>query len=152
MDEHAHNHDHCNCNETVNLTKIRKCVYDTIVNENGPIKAYDIIERLRDADLKLTPATIYRSLDYHIEKGLIHKINALNAFVSCTCDNHNHEHKTSLMLICSKCHRAQEILDSELCDSIHEHIFKHGMVLEHNCIEIQGICSDCQSAEPHADD
>lgn len=142
-DQHVHNN--CSCEKhNIHLTKIRKVVYETIVNEQSPIKAYDIIERLRSIDLKLTPATIYRSLDYLIENKLIHKINALNAYVSCTCDDHDLEHQTTLMLICSKCHKTQEILDPDLCNMISSHINQLGMKLEHNCIEIQGLCKDCQ--------
>lgn len=122
------------------LTDLRRMVLELILAEKTPVKAYDLIDRMREKGERITPASIYRTLDFLIENGLIHRVNTLNAYIPCT---EEHEDHNVLMFICSGCHKTEEIDDHVLYDTIETRLGTLGMSLKHGCIEIQGTCPKC---------
>ena len=57
------------------LTRVRRTVLEFLLNARVPVKAYDILDALRrDAPKALTPASIYRALDYLLQEGLCTKL------------------------------------------------------------------------------
>ena len=79
------------------LTKLRQRVLKLIWKSHSYVKAYDLLEELKQIDPAAKPPTIYRSLDFLIENGFIHKIQSLNAYIGCA---HPNEHKECYFLIC----------------------------------------------------
>lgn len=126
----------------VRLTALRKMILALLLEANAPVKAYELIEKMREQGHNITPTTTYRILDFLLSEKLIHKIHTLNAYISCTVD-HQHEHN-SLMVICSQCQKAEEIDDCTLTETISHKLDDMGISLQDHCIEIQGICKDCK--------
>lgn len=126
----------------IRLTKLRKMIFALLLQANAPVKAYDLIEKMRETGKVITPTTTYRILDFLLSEKLIHKVHTLNAYVSCSVE-HQHEH-SSLMVICSQCETTEEIDDTELTDTICHRLNNLGVSLKDNCIEIQGVCKKCQ--------
>lgn len=124
----------------VRLTKLRRAILELLLTAGHPVKAYDLIEQMRDKGQRLTPATVYRILDFLLENGLAHRVNALNAYMPCTC---NHDEHAMLMFVCSKCRQAEEVEDAALYESMRARLGELGMSLQDNCIEIQGTCRNC---------
>ncbi len=125
----------------VRLTKLRWAILELLLLAEGPVKAYDIIEKMREQGERLTPATVYRVLDFLLQYGLAHRINALNAFVPCTG---KHSEQALLMFVCSKCQQTEELDDPVLCQSIKNRLEELGMSLHDSRIEIQGECKKCR--------
>ena len=70
------------CNERgIKLTKLRQTVLKLIWKSHNYVKAYDLLDDLKKIDGSAKPPTIYRSLDFLMQNGFIHKIQSLNAFV-----------------------------------------------------------------------
>ena len=126
----------------VRLTKLRQAILEVLLEVSAPIKAYEIIEKMRDKGERLTPATVYRVLDFLLQCGLVHRINALNAFIPCTG---NHEEHSMLLFVCSQCQHAKEMDDPILYEAMRGRLEELGMSLSDNCIEIQGTCRKCIS-------
>jgi Fur family zinc uptake transcriptional regulator len=122
------------------LTMLRRWILELLLSADSPVKAYDLIERMRDKGKRLTPATVYRTLDFLLQYGLAHRINSLNAYVPCTG---NHAGRALLMFVCSECRRAEELEDPVLYESMRARLDELGMSLRDNCIEIQGTCRKC---------
>ncbi|MDR1827429.1 MAG: transcriptional repressor [Methylobacteriaceae bacterium] len=123
------------------LTSLRRKILEALLVREAPVKAYDLIDYLREDGLRLTPATVYRTLEFLLQHGLAHRVNALNAYVPCTCD---HPHEALLLFICSECRRTEEIDDPALCDSLHARLGGKGISLSAgSTIEIQGTCPNC---------
>lgn len=127
----------------VKLTHLRRTLLEILLETPAPVKAYEFIDILRVRGQRITAASIYRILDFLQENGLVHRINALNAFVPCTGVHHSEHNHHALMLICSDCQKTQEIDDHNLFHSIEERLGSFGMRLQDHCIEIQGVCADC---------
>ena len=74
------------CNERgLRLTPIRANVLRLIADAGKPVKAYELLEKVREgkgagAD---APPTVYRALDFLMANGFVHKLESVNAFVAC---------------------------------------------------------------------
>ena len=65
------------------LTEIRGQVLELIAASEKPVKAYDLLDQLKDDRSNAAPPTVYRALDFLLENGFIHKLESINAYVSC---------------------------------------------------------------------
>ncbi|MGH1471996.1 MAG: Fur family transcriptional regulator [Cellvibrionaceae bacterium] len=151
-----HNHDHQHCIDDaldvaktlcqqrgVKLTQQREQVLKLVWQSHKPLGAYALMEMLADAITKpVAPPTVYRALEFLSEQGLIHKIHSLNAFVGCATPNQAHH---SHFLICRDCHVAIECGDNELIHSIDSIANQFDFTVDHQSLEVMGLCSDCQS-------
>jgi Fur family zinc uptake transcriptional regulator len=126
--------------QSVRLTSLRRAILEILIAADCPVKAYDIIEYMRDKGKRVTPATIYRTLDFLLQNGLVHRVHSLNAYIPCTAEHSNH---VLLMFICSECQRATEINDQTLYASMQSRLKELGISLHDSRIEIQGTCKEC---------
>ncbi|MCR5813934.1 MAG: transcriptional repressor [Desulfovibrio sp.] len=126
------------------LTPLRRQVLVHLLEAQKPVKAYDLLESLSHAKRRLTPATIYRILDFLVDCGLVHKIASLNSYLPCTCEHHDN---SLLLFVCSRCKKAQEMDDPELYVALKKRFGELGMALENGSIEMQGICHACSQEE-----
>ncbi|MES9812367.1 MAG: Fur family transcriptional regulator [Candidatus Thiodiazotropha sp.] len=153
-----HDHQHCvaqalheaesYCRKRgVRLTKLRRRVLELIWANHRPVGAYDLLQQLTLDGHKAAPPTVYRSLDFLLGNGLIHRINSLNAFVGC--DHPGLEH-TAQFFICRGCGQAAELDDAKIESAIADHATRIGFSIERRSIEITGICTHCEGEHSDA--
>ncbi|MDR2051294.1 MAG: transcriptional repressor [Deltaproteobacteria bacterium] len=128
----------------VRLTAIRRKIFKILLQAGAPLKAYDIIDRMREDGRRITPATMYRTLEFLLQQGLAHRINALNAYVPCTAA---HDSGGLLLFVCSDCQKASELNDPVLYDSLRARLGVLGFSLDNASIEIQGACPSCSAGK-----
>src|SRR5688572_3022988 len=97
------------------LTEQRRQVLDLIWRSHAPVGAYTLLDRLREAGVRAQPPTVYRALEFLAENGLIHRIESLNAYVGCAVPSESH---VGQFLICTGCHSAAELDDSDIGTAI----------------------------------
>ena len=133
------------------LTPIRARVL-TLIGEHGkPIKAYDLLDRLRtdkegdpDGAGAAAPPTVYRALDFLLANGFIHKLESVNAFVAC---HHPSTAQHSVpFLICDRCHSAVELEDERIVAMLDEKARALGFVPQAQTLEVHGLCARCARA------
>ena len=74
------------------LSKNDKKILSALGRSEKPLSAYDILDRARSDALK-APVQVYRALEKLSSRGLVHRIEALNAFVACSdCSHAGHDH------------------------------------------------------------
>lgn len=130
----------CKSNK-LGFTEIRKQVFEIIVKNNKPIKAYEILDKISNINNKHShPPTVYRAIDFLIENGFVHKLNSINSFVGCF---HPKAHKECYFLICKKCNIYQECCDDSLKDRISKTAIYNNFVICNTTLEIEGHCIDC---------
>lgn len=149
-----HNHDHCIddaltaareiCDSRgARLTDLRLQVLELIWQNHKPLGAYDLMDMLaKISTRRVAPPTVYRALDFLLEHKLIHRINALNAFVGCPSPQYIHQNH---FLICRLCGVAVELNNSVLSEDIVNHAKKSGFSVESQSLEVMGLCPNCQS-------
>lgn len=146
-------HDHRRCIDTaldtaerlcrergVRLTPLRRRVLELIWEDHRAVKAYDLLDRIKPVANTAKPATVYRTLEFLIAQGLVHRVESLNAFIGCRCSNHPHE---LLLLICRSCGEIEELPAPEVMAAIREESRSAGFSSEHQSIEIIGLCRHC---------
>ena len=133
------------------LTPLRIEVLLHLRQHPGGIKAYDLLSNLQSIKPGIAPMSIYRTLDFLVASGLVHKVDATSSFIVCEHGHHDHqEHGAPVMLICERCGQAKEICDSEVLESLQAslaHIHALNGFQAHG-LEIKGNCRQCL-ASPH---
>ncbi len=117
------------------FTPLRAHIFELLVDADGPIKAYDLLEQMRPERGSPKPPTVYRALEFFSRLGLIHRVEALNAYITC---DHVHEGHAAEFFICEKCDNVEE-------RHAHDHAGCRpaGFKIRHSVIEHYGTCESC---------
>jgi Fur family zinc uptake transcriptional regulator len=133
------------------LSKNDRSVLSALGRSERPLSAYDILDRARSEALK-APVQVYRALEKLEGRGLVHRIEALNAFVACsehdeTCRGHEHRHAAHrpAFVICSGCGSVREFEDDRM-SAIAEKAAGEHFAVELVSLEVYGRCEACQAA------
>jgi Fur family zinc uptake transcriptional regulator len=124
----------------VGLTDTRRKVFELVIKAGQPVGAYRLLEAMQDKGTRVMPPTVYRALNFLQGKGLVHRIESLNAFIACT--QHEQEHEGQF-LICSDCGKTEELADESVSEMLREKASAHGFTLTQQTIELRGLCKDC---------
>jgi Fur family zinc uptake transcriptional regulator len=109
------------------LTPIRRRVLELILKARRPIGAYDLLADLKTATGKAMPPTVYRTLDFLIAQGFVHRIESQNAFIACVEADSPHR---SQFAICDSCGRTVESMDADLARKLSRHAAKLGFKID----------------------
>lgn len=160
MTEAIHNHQRCVADALgvaerlcarhgVRLTALRRRVLELVWSGHKPISAYDLLDLLRRDHASAAPPTVYRALEFLLEHGLIHRLEALNAFIGCPDPEHRHR---GVFLICSQCREVQEVPESEpFRQAIRHEAERHHFAARATMVEVMGVCSACLARPAAAD-
>ena len=123
------------------LTPLRRQVLSIFSDSVAPLGAYAILQELaRREDKPVAPPTIYRTLEFFLEHGFIHKIETLNAYAPCEHLGHAHH---GMLLICAICGRSEEVEDPAALRAIGLAAASAGFELRRVTVEAQGLCRKC---------
>ena len=143
------------------FTPLRQQIYQLVLEANKPVGAYDLITQMQQMRLaepeaesdssshqantqtpkNVAPPTVYRSLEFLLDEGLIHQLTSLNAFVPCCHPRAKH---TAAFLICDTCLRVQECSSLPIQEMM---IFAEkdmAFMVNRSVIELSGRCQACQ--------
>ena len=123
------------------LTPIRAHALRLIADAGKPMKAYDLLDQMKATHDAAAPPTIYRALDFLLEHGFIHKLESINAYVSC---HHPEEAHQVPFLICDTCHCAQEVCDERVAELIEAQAKAFGFRPQAQTLEVHGTCKNCR--------
>lgn len=145
----------------VRFTALRQQIFELVLQANRPVGAYDLITQLQQRRLStpdstknknigtpkkqqnknVAPPTVYRSLEFLLEQGLIHQLTSINAYIPCCHPRAKH---TAAFLICKSCQQVQECSSlpvQEIMGFAEQDI---GFKVQHSVIELSGLCQACQ--------
>jgi len=125
------------------LTEIRLQVLELIAAAEKPVKAYDLLDQLKDDRSNAAPPTVYRALDFLLENGFIHKLESINAYVSCHHPSVAHHVP---FLICDVCESATEICDERVAKLLSDQARALGFSSRAQTLEVHGVCKRCSGA------
>ena len=131
---------HCK-QQGLRLTPTRRRVLEMVLAADGPVKAYDLLDQLKSEQPGAAPPTIYRALEFLLENHFIHRLETLNAFVSCFHPNDKHQGQ---FLICEHCDAVTEIHDHDIEKLLKKSASAHDFKPVRQVLEIYGSCSKCR--------
>src|SRR5688572_189193 len=123
----------------VRLTAPRLLVLEALSREPDDATAQEIHGRLRRSGSPVGLATIYRTLTLLQECGAVDALShrpGESCYRLCAPDHHHH-------LVCSDCHRVQELTECKLEDWLAGIGEKHGFRPTSHSLEVVGVCRDC---------
>jgi Fur family zinc uptake transcriptional regulator len=124
----------------VRLTPLRAQVLGLIADAGKPVKAYDLLDRMKDRNGSSAPPTVYRALDFLLEQGFIHRLASINAFVGC---HHPDARHSVPFLICDECHEAIELEDAQIPQLLDTQARALGFAPSTQTLEVHGTCAAC---------
>jgi len=127
--------------DQLRLTPTRRRVLELVLQADGPVKAYDLLDQLKAEQPNAAPPTIYRALEFLLEHHFIHRLETLNAFVSCFHPRHQHQGQ---FLICEDCGAVREVAQNRLSEDLARLARDADFTPKHQVLEVYGICSDCR--------
>jgi len=127
------------------FTPLRAHVLELIIEDGNAIKAYDLLDKLSPDLGSPKPPTVYRALEFLSRHGLIHRVEALNAFIACDHSHthaHDHgednHHHLAEFFICEKCSSVEERHAHD-----HDHCRPDGFSIHRSVVEHYGTCGKC---------
>ena len=132
----------------VRFTPLRSDVYQLVMQTAQPIGAYELLEGLQAARQKasgeqakmVAPPTIYRTLDFLLDMGLVHQLSSINAFVPCC---HPRDMHNAVFLLCTQCQRVQEYSGLPVQEVVGYVNDTMGFEVQQSMMELQGVCQLC---------
>jgi Fur family transcriptional regulator, zinc uptake regulator len=133
------------CGErNLQLTPLRRQVLAILARAPAPLGAYAIIEELaRDQGKAVAPPTVYRTLEFFLENGFLHKVESRNAYAPCEHLGHRHD---GVLLICRRCGRTEEVESPRVGRLLQETAAKAGYSAQSQVVEVAGLCESCGQA------
>jgi len=125
------------------LTPLRRRVLEIVLQAGRPLGAYDVLEILAEERGRVAPPTVYRSLDFLQDQGLVHKVLSVNGFVACTQAARPH---AAELFICQRCGTAVEVARKAADPRLEETAAELDFAIESVVLEVRGCCADCRVA------
>lgn len=126
------------------LTANQEAVYAALRRAQSPLSAYALLARLREQGFN-APTQVYRALDRLLEQGIVHRLESMNAYVSCRHSGSCH-HAARAFAICDNCSHVDEFSDDELARCLGRWTSGNGFSLRHSTVELHGLCGSCASS------
>jgi Fur family zinc uptake transcriptional regulator len=131
------------------MTRQRRAVLGMLLAGKGPLSAYELRDMLLPEDVSVTPASVYRCLDFLVDHGLVHRLETTRSFIACEHPDHPHAVQ---FLICRQCGTVVEAEDRRVAAATESLGQRFGFALDQRTVELTGICATCKSeGGPRAD-
>jgi Fur family zinc uptake transcriptional regulator len=108
-----------------------------------PMTAYAILEAVRSRNIT-APTTVYRALSRLMQRGTVHRLESLNAYIACR--DHCHQHGPAAFIICRGCGHVDELTQTDVVRRLQADATRLGFQIEATTIELTGRCASCAAA------
>jgi Fur family ferric uptake transcriptional regulator len=125
------------------FTQERSLILKGITSMSEHFEVEDLVLRLRSRGMKVSTASVYRTIPLLIDAGIIIKnpCDQMQARLEPVIGHAHHDH-----LICVKCKKVVEFRDDEI-EKLQERVAKeHGFIMEGHRLVISGVCPECNNS------
>jgi len=128
--------------EGLRYTHQRQAVWDELSTSNEHRDAEEIYLALRNSDLNVSRATVYRTIDVLVKNNLVRKLELGDgrARYEHKMDIAHHDH-----LICVQCGKIEEFMDNMIENRQEMIVQKFGYKLIRHIHQLFVICDECGS-------
>ncbi|HLS51445.1 MAG TPA: Fur family transcriptional regulator [Burkholderiaceae bacterium] len=122
------------------LTPMRRKVLQILLQHGRSLKAYELLEEVRKDHTNAAPPTVYRALDFLVDEGLIHRLDAVNAWTACLdADGEPH----NVLIVCTECGVVAELSDPPLSHQLSHTAKQAGFIMANPETELRALCTPC---------
>jgi Fur family ferric uptake transcriptional regulator len=123
------------------ITPQREMIIEIIAQSNRHMTAEEVFAAVQERTQAINIATVYRTLNFLFEEGLISRVDLGDGQIVYTTTRHGpHIH-----LVCQRCNRVIEADDCSI-ETLDEQLrTKYGFIADLQHIAIFGVCVECQS-------
>jgi Fur family ferric uptake transcriptional regulator len=122
-------------------TPERETIVDEIFSQHDHFSAEDLYQRLKDRDLPISRASIYRTIPLLIDAGLISQVFQENGQ---TYYEHIYGHERHCHLRCVICGRIEEFAAPSLDNLPSQLTASTNFIIDRYKLEVLGRCPECQ--------
>lgn len=122
-------------------TRQRSLIVDTFFQLDGHHTVEDLWSRVRKLDMRVSVATVYRTMKLLSDCGLVHARNFGDGQTryEAAAGRHHHDH-----LICTRCGLIVEF-ENDRIEALQDAVArKHGFSVISHKMELYGLCRNCQ--------
>lgn len=124
------------------MTPQRLAILHILHHSGGHLSPVEVFEQAQNELPSLTETTVYRTLEFLEENGLVRPTLTGNGHLAYEISRHEHHH-----LVCRACGQEMEV-DHELIKSMMQTLeTASGYKLTGSHLTFFGLCSSCQSSE-----
>lgn len=127
--------------EKLHLTRQRQAILDIVRGSHNHPTASDVMDVLRDKGLKFAYGTVYNSLRYLTEHGMIRELNLGEGTTRYDGRMEDHHHA-----VCEQCGQVMEVTTRIPEDFLKAMELETGFVIRDFHMHLHGLCTNCQSA------
>ena len=124
----------------LSFTRQRKFIVEQVIKDQNHFKADDVVEALQNGSSKVSRATVYRTLSYLEECGIIRRVDLGTGYshFEHTLGHSHHEH-----LYCRKCGKIIEFFDADLEERLNTIANANHFRAATHAVLIFGVCQQC---------
>lgn len=122
----------------INLTIQRKSILEVVQAAHDHPTAADVIERLREKGHNFAYGTVYNSLRYLTDAGLITELKLGEAVSRYDARTDEHQH-----IVCTKCGSVDEVLVELPAEWLEKAAEETKYTIEHAKVVLEGVCEKC---------
>ena len=120
----------------------RDLIVNVFLRQEGHLSADDLVDLIRGEDHKISRATVYRTLQWMVEAGIVRKVDFWEGRFRF---EHSYRHPRHFHLICKQCNRSAEFLSSDIEALIEEIATARGFAARQSVLQIYGTCEECRT-------
>ncbi|MDQ8734152.1 transcriptional repressor [Paenibacillus sp. LHD-38] len=126
----------------INLTIQRKEILEVVQHAPDHPTAADVIDRLRGKGFNFAYGTVYNSLRYLTDAGLIRELKLGEAVSRYDARTDEHQH-----IVCTVCGRVDEVLTELPGEWLQKVAMETKYRIEHAQVVIEGVCEECATKQ-----
>ena len=121
-------------------TGARRKILEAVFEGDGHFTAEDLLDRMRGHGVRVSRASVYRTLALLVEGGWVEtrEFQRGQLMYECMLGHRHHDH-----LICTRCGKIVEFENDEIERLQTETARAHGFVLDSHSLRLFGRCSSC---------
>ena len=127
--------------EGIKRTKQRVSIWNVLLHSDHPLTAAEIAARTGSTQQNVWMSTIYRTLDFLAEKGLVTRtVLASQDMALYELTPHTHRHYA----VCTQCHKMIPLENCPL-ESLPPQLVREDFTITGHNLEVYGLCHDCRT-------
>lgn len=123
------------------LTALRRGILKLLCHEPKAIGAYALVSAVeKESGRRIAPQTVYRTLDFLEQQGLVAHLLSTRTYVACSPNN---DEETSVFFVCGRCGITAQCRDPHVEQAVRLSADAIGFVAPARVIDLAGVCNPC---------